>query len=56
MEFYEGARSLMVIVAGNGYGNFSSSPGQGYLHFTSYSFGKIMQLFSRQLCVNSNFF
>ena len=29
-----GARSVMVIVAGNGHGDTSSNPGQDWLHFT----------------------
>ena len=29
-----GPRGLTVIVVGNGYGDTSSNPGQGCLHFT----------------------
>ena len=29
-----GARGVMVIVVGNGYGDMSSNPGQDWLHFT----------------------
>ena len=32
--FIEGARSVMVIVVGNGHGNTSSNPGWEWLHFT----------------------
>ena len=29
-----GAHGVMVIVVGNGHGDTSSNPGQGWLHFT----------------------
>ena len=29
-----GARGVMVIVVGNGYGDTSSNPGRDWLHFT----------------------
>ena len=33
--FYRaGARGVMVIVVGNGYGDTSSNPGRDWLHFT----------------------
>ena len=30
----EGARGVMVIAEGNGFGNMSSNPGRHWLHFT----------------------
>ena len=30
----KGARGVMVIVVGNGYGDTSSNPGRDWLHFT----------------------
>ena len=32
--FVDGALSVVVVVLGNGIGNPSSNPGQGFLHFT----------------------
>ena len=29
-----GAHGVMVIIVGNGHGDTSSNPGQGWLHFT----------------------
>ena len=34
MPLKGGARGVMVIVAGNGYGDTSSNPGRDELHFT----------------------
>ena len=49
----EGAHGVMVIVAGNGYGDTSSNPGRDWLHFI-YHLGKVwIQLFSLQLWINS---
>ena len=33
-RIFGGAHGVMVIVAGNGHGDTSSSPGQDWLHFT----------------------